>query len=343
MAFGTNVRTGRKSQLIQQLVDWKSGEGNPIGEDGRPAPLRVLSLSLPGVSKLQDFPVDAKTDHVALADKIFQMAYDFTNEVSLSGEAQVFMLETYFGTDRLPGVNFPIQITPAAKFTGPDSPIGDLRDPRQQNSTVLRESIALTRDAWSLTGSGFRIIVESLERQVERLTAENQAMRSERERSWALQQDLMDKQAARRRQERIDNVQLAAMEMGAQKLLGYLPIITSKFDTYLMEKFGGVEKGSLTNEGKELKEVVGMILSRIDNEETAKEVFKVLKLTKPEVLKVVNTGMKFKMEEEQKKMHEEAYGAMRGLGGMQPMRALPGGKKSDGSSGSSGAGGSATG
>jgi hypothetical protein len=267
---------------------------------------------------ISQWPCDAKMNHVERSDEILQTCEEYAENVSQSGEAIVFAIYPYFGTDRQPGNVFPIQITPAPKFEGPDKFAAsmDFRDPRNQSSAAFKESLALTRESWALVGGTMRITIESLERQVERLTAENQALKADRERVWELQQKMMDHQLDREIRFRKESVQIAAMEAGAAKLISYLPVLTSKLDMYVAEKMG--MKGASEEQSNKYRDTLKNLLGRLGNREKAKKVFEALELSDTEAMQLANFGKEFLLEEERSKMMIEAEAATKGL--LTPIR-----------------------
>jgi hypothetical protein len=325
-------RSGKRVALIRQLEAWKLAKQNPMDEDGHPAPLRALALRVMGDGSgqvVQQWPCDAKMEHVTRADEILNFCEHYANEVSISGEVIVFALYPFFGAGssggRIEGAVYPIQIAPQPKFEGPDrfAASMDLRNPSNQSSTVLREAVGLTRESWALVGGTMRITVESLERQVERLTAENQALKTDRERLWEMQQKLMDHQLDREIRFRKENVQIAAMEAAAGKLLSYLPVVTSKLDQFVAEKFG-VASGTPSEEADRLRGALHTILSKFSDKDKASKIFTAMELSESELAVIKNIGGEFLMEEKHKKLQEEARAATRGLPGVVPIRRLPG-------------------
>lgn len=325
-------RTSKRVALIKQLEGWKSARLNPTDEEGRPAPLRALALRVMGDGSgqvIQQWPCDAKMEHVARADEILDFCEHYAGEVSISGEVIVFTLYPFFGSGssggRIEGAVYPIQVAPQPKFEGPDrfAASMDLRNPSNQSSTVLREATSLTRESWALVGGTMRITVESLERQVERLTSENQALKADRERLWEMQQKLMDHQLDREIRFRKENVQISAMEAAASKLLSYVPVVTSKIDQFVAEKFG-VANGTPSEETDRLRGALHLLLNKFGDKEKATKIIAAMELTESELALVKNIGGEFLMEEKQKKLKEDAYAATRGLPGVVPIRRIPG-------------------
>jgi len=330
MGFGFPGRGGRRVALIKQLAAWKACEQNPVGEDGKPAPLRVLILRIMGDGSgqpINQWPCDAKMNHVERSDEILNTCEEYANETSQAGESVVFNLMPYFGSDRQPGVIFPINVAPAPKFEGPDkfAASSDYRDPRNRDSTAFKESISLTRESWALVGGTMRITIESLERQVERLTVENQALKADREKTWELQQKMMDHQLEREIRFRKESVQITAMEAGASKLISYIPLLSSKLDMYLAEKMG--MKGTPEDDNNRYRTTLKSILGRISDKDTAAKVITALGLSESEAMQLFNFGKEFLMEEQHSKMMIEAEAATRGLTGVTPIRRLPTGVK----------------
>lgn len=326
-------RSSKRIALIKQLEAWKSAKQNPNDEDGKPAPLRALALRVMGDGSgqvIQQWPCDAKMEHVARTDEILGFCEHYAGEVSVSGEVIVFALYPFFGAGssggRIEGAVYPIQIAPQPKFEGPDrfAASMDLRNPANQSSTVLREAVGLTRESWALVGGTMRITVESLERQVERLTAENQALKADRERLWEMQQKLMDHQLDREIRFRKENVQIAAMEAAAGKLLSYIPVVTSKLDQFVAEKFGVGGNGEPSAEADRLRGALHTILSKFNDKDKATKIIAAMELSDTELTVIKNIGGEFLMEEKHKKLQEEARAATRGLPGVVPIRRLPG-------------------
>lgn len=319
-------RSGRRVALIKQLAAWKAGEHNPAGEDGKPAPLRVMILRIMGDGSgqpINQWTCDAKMNHVERTDEILSTCDEYANEVSSGGEEIVFALFPYFGTDRQPGTVFPIRITPTPRFEGPDkfASAMDYREPKNQAAAAFKESLSLTRESWALVGGTMRITIESLERQVERLTAENQALKADREKTWELQQKMMDHQLDRELRYRKESVQIAAMEAGANKLISYLPVLTSKLDLYIAEKMG--MKNTPEDESNRYREAMKNFLSKFNDSGKARKVIEALELSDVEAMQLYNFGKEFLMEEQRAKMSEEANAATRGLMPMAPIRSLP--------------------
>lgn len=325
MGFSGRVRE-RRLALITQLQLWKEGKQNPLGENGEPAPLRVISIYAPG-SEVPDqsWPCDAKMDPPSRTDEILQFCEEYASEAS-GGEEIVFTLLPMFGSGqgRIRGGKFPIRITPAPRFQGPDkfASVDDLGDPRKQNSSLTKEAMALTRESWALVGGTMRITIESLERQVERLQAENQALKAERERTWELQQKMMDHQLDRDLRARRENIEITAMEAGAAKLIGYLPVAFQWVDKWVAEKTG--MSGTPDEETQKYRDMLKDLLARLGQKNKVKEIIKVLELTDAEAMKLYNFGKEFLVEEKRSEMIEEANSAVKGLIlPMTPLRGLP--------------------
>jgi hypothetical protein len=325
MGFSNRTRE-RRLALITQIDNWKKGLANPPGEDGQPAPLRVLSIYAPGQGEPAQFwPCDAKTNHVDRAEEIMQFCEEHANEVS-DGEAVVFTLVPHFGSGqsgRLKGGNWPIKITPMPSFEGPDrfASTADLSSPKMQNSALTKEAMALTRESWALVGGTMRITIESLERQVERLQAENQALKQERERTWELQQKMMDHQQDRDLKARRENIELTAWEAGAAKLIGYLPVLLQGVDRWVAEKAG--MNGTSTEDANKYRDTLKDLLSRLGQKNKITEVIKLLELKDEEAMSLYNFGKEFLVEQKRSEMIEEANSAVQGLIPQMPLRALP--------------------
>jgi hypothetical protein len=311
-------RTGRRVALIRMLATWKSGAGNPTDEDGNATPLKSLSLASASMGKIvHQWECNAKTDHVALADEIMQTCEEFTNEISLSGEEQIYVLNPFFGSSRQPGPDFPIRITPMPRIEGPDkfAATMDLRDPRNRESTAMRESMSLTREAWQLVAGTMRINLESLERQNGLLAAENASLKADRENNWRLTQQLMDQDVARKQTERKNEIQLKTMETAAGKVLSYLPLITARLDQYMAKKFG-VEDGKADSVRDGVKNLVGKL-----NEGNVPQIIELLKLSPSEIAWLMNVGREVKADEHRRVMQVEAGAALKGI--ILPFAQLP--------------------
>jgi hypothetical protein len=336
--YGPETLGAKRNKIITQIKEWKKAENNPVDESGRPAPLRMLRLALPGADPPGEWPFTARSEPAVVGDAILRRASEWTNEMNAAGEEMHFVIEAYFGNDDHPGDKIPLRLVPAARFVGSEAPIGDLRDPRAQGSTLVREAIGMTRDAWSLTGNSFRLSLESLERQVERLTAENQQMRSEREATWRLQQDMMDRQADRDHTKRKRDLQLEVMEMGGRKLVSYLPLVFSRVDA-AMERFAGKEPNEDT---MRLKKIVDVFVSKIKDQETAERVWDAMDLEPSQILAIKGAITDLITDEKRKSLCEEANNALKGMTpvarlrpGTLPLKKLrSGGSGNDSGSGS---------
>lgn len=317
-------RTSLRMRMISQLEEWKMCKDNPLGEDGKPAPLRALVLLAQGLNDpLDSWPIDAKTDHVVAADKIIRKAYDWCNEMS-NGQDLCCDLNPFFGTDiNLGQKHFGFRVKPDQKYVGGELPlIGDLSNPREQSAALVREAITLGRDMTSFTGATLRIneerterIITSLEDQLKEARSYIKELEGGRRAVMLLEQDLADKKLQRDQLAREGEMKLQVMEMAGKKILGYIPLFTMKLDQYLMDKFGVANSGELSDEGKEHREMLEMMMSRISDKDTAVEVFRALKFNKSEQVKVFNYVTKLRLEGERKTMYEEAAGVTKGLGG----------------------------
>jgi len=322
----------KRISLIQQLQNWKSGKEAPVDEDGNAEPLKVLVLRMhndPNNTSIANWKCDAKMDHVERADEILKRCHEYANELAVSGEAIVFVLYPLFGSDMVGGrTSFPIQIVPEPKFSGTDQFVGamatDYRDPRNRDATQFRENTSLVREAWGLVGGTMRVTIGSLEQQLERAQNRIRELEADRERTWAIQQKLMDHQLDRELKYRKENVQLAMMEAAGAKVLSYIPVLMKSVDEWVFKKSGG--KVATDDETNEYRETVQMILSKFGDKEKARRVFEVLGLDEVEMMKIVNMGKKLSVEEQRMKLQEEAKASIQGLPSVVPIRRLPGGE-----------------
>jgi hypothetical protein len=322
-------RTHRKrNELIRALHEWKTGSEAPVDQDGNPEPLRVLILRLqndPDSRAVGTWACNAKMDHVERADVILRKCYDYANEAAMSGEAMIFMLYPLFGQDQVGGsISFPIQIVPDPKFAGSDQFTGslgmDYRVPANRDATAFREQTGLVREAWGLVGGTMRITIESLERQLDKAQNRIAELEADRERTWSIQQKLMDHQLDRELKYRKENVQLALMEAAGAKVLSYIPVLMKSVDEWAFKKAG--IKNNSDQEPDEAKELIKLLLSKFDNKEKAKKIFDAMNLSESEAMKITNMGKELHLEEQRQKLVEESNAAIKGLPSAVPIRRL---------------------
>lgn len=316
-----NTPSSLKMRLMKQLQAWRDAEENPIGEDGKPAPLKmvVLKVNNSDTPLIPGLPITPTTQIPIIADKILRKMKDWASATSQGGEEIFGDLQPYFGTNTDEGQgHYGIRMKPERTAFGSETPIiGDLGNPREASGVIVRESISLTRDAMSFAGGIIgkaedardKVIeyqadeIKNLRQRVKDLESGQDAIRS-------LQNDLADKKLDRDLKSRENDMKMKVMESAGDKLISYIPLFTSKIDEYMVKKLGNGEK--LSDEGKFYKSVVEVILSKLQNEEQAKTVFRALGLTKEDLVKIQSAGNKLQLEEKRGEMHEEAKSLMRG-------------------------------
>jgi hypothetical protein len=235
----------------------------------------------------------------------------------------VFMLYPLFGNDQMgSSVSFPIQIIPDPKFAGSDQFAGangmDYRIAANRDATRFREETGLVREAWGLVGGTMRITIESLERQLDKAQTRIAELESDRERTWSIQQKLMDHQLDRELKYRKENVQLALMEAAGAKVLSYIPVLMKSVDEWAFKKAG--IKNNSDQEPDEAKELIKLLLSKFDNKEKAKKIFDAMNLSEAEAMKITNMGKELHIEEQRQKLVEESNAAIKGLPSAIPIR-----------------------
>ncbi len=316
-----NTPSTTKMRLMAQLKAWRDAEENPIGEDGKPAPLRMVVLRVHNLETplIPGIAVTAKTELPVLADKIIRKMKEWANGTQTNGETLVGDLHPYFGNNSEEGQgHYAISIKPDRTAFGSEAPlVGDLGNTREASAVIIRESITHGRDVMQFAGAVMGKtdertdrIIDSLEKQLEKAYARIAALESGADRVRGLENDLADKKLDRDLKSRENDMKMKVMESAGNKLIDYIPLFTSKLDQYMVSKFGGGQQ--LTDEGKFYKSVVEVILSKVKNTSQLKAVVSALNLTEEDVKRIESAGSKLQLEEKRGAMHEEAKALGRG-------------------------------
>jgi hypothetical protein len=319
-----------KARLAMQLKAWQLAEDNPMGEDGKPAPLRAIAIYVsnlpPDQNPFISEAINAKTDCTLLAHKIIQKMTHWINEMNQAGESLQGDMQPFFGSNPEPGQgHYGIRVKPNKQSFGNESPLtGDFRDSREAGAAIVREAISHGRDVTSFGGLLFSKaeertdkIIESLENEIKNLREHVRELEAGRKNVAALEADLADKTLDRDMKQRKNNMELAVMESAGYKLIDYIPFFMSKIDEIMINKFGG-PKQEMTDEGKFYKGIAETIFSKIQDKDTALKVFQALNLSKDEQVRLFQGASKLQIEEKRKAMHEEAASLSRGA----PLRLL---------------------